>query len=318
MAIEDVRDRPHVDRSLQNVSKAAMRARELVKQILTFSRKTSHKRYPLSLTPVVEETLQLLRASIPATITITFAATAATDTILAAPTEIQQVLMNLVTNASLAMREKGGIIEVTLSDIDVEPGPSVLIEEAAPREYIRLLVRDTGVGMSPAVMRRMFEPFFTTREAGTGSGMGLAVVYGIVKDLGATITVESEPGVGSTFSVLLPKADTGESTQDMQPGEITGGAERILFVDDEELLVEWARTTLGRIGYEVTAVTDSREALKIFSANPSFFDLVITDQAMPGMGGTQLAEELLAITGGIPIILCTGHSDIVSAKAPLR
>ncbi len=315
MAIEDVRDRPHVDRSLQNVSKAAMRARELVKQILTFSRKTSHKRHPLSLTSVVEETLQLLRASIPATTRITFAATAATDTVLAAPTEIQQVLMNLVTNASIAMRDKGGVIEVTLSDIDVEPGPSVLLEDPTPREYVRLLVRDTGIGMSPAVMRRMFEPFFTTREAGAGSGMGLAVVYGIVKDLGGTITVESEPGVGSTFSVLLPKADTEESTQDAQPAEIPGGAERILFVDDEELLVEWARTALERIGYEVTAVTDSRQALKIFSANPSSFDLVITDQAMPGMGGTQLAKELLAITGGIPIILCTGHSDIVSRES---
>jgi len=315
MAIEDVRDRPHVDKSLQNVSKAAMRARELVKQILTFSRKTSHKRHPLSLTSVVEETLQFLRASIPATTRITFAATAATDMVSAAPTEIQQVLINLVTNASLAMREKGGVIEVALSDIDVEPGSFDLLEDAAPHEYVRLLVRDTGVGMSPAVMRRMFEPFFTTREVGAGSGMGLAVVYGIVKDLGGTITVESEPGVGSTFSVLLPKANAEESTQDTQPGEIPGGTERILFVDDEELLVEWARTTLERIGYEVTAVTDSREALKVFSANPSSFDLVITDQAMPGMAGTQLAKELLAITGGIPIILCTGHSDIVSRES---
>jgi signal transduction histidine kinase/ActR/RegA family two-component response regulator len=315
MAIEDVRDRPHVDRSLQNVSKAAMRARELVKQILTFSRKTSHKRHPLSLTSVVEETLQLLRASIPATIGITFAATAATDTVVAAPTEIQQVLMNLVTNASFAMREKGGVIEVTLSDIDVEPGPSVLLEDTTPREYLRLLVRDTGIGMSPAVMRRMFEPFFTTREAGAGSGMGLAVVYGIVKDLGGTITVESEPGVGSIFSVLLPKAGTEELTQDTQPGEIPGGTERILFVDDEELLVEWAKTTLEKIGYRVTVVTDGQKALKIFSANPSAFDLVITDQAMPGMGGTQLARELLTITAGIPIILCTGHSDIVSRES---
>jgi CheY-like chemotaxis protein len=273
------------------------------------------KRHPLSLTSVVEETLQFLRASIPATTRITFAATAATDMVSAAPTEIQQVLINLVTNASLAMREKGGVIEVALSDIDVEPGSFDLLEDAAPHEYVRLLVRDTGVGMSPAVMRRMFEPFFTTREVGAGSGMGLAVVYGIVKDLGGTITVESEPGVGSTFSVLLPKANAEESTQDTQPGEIPGGTERILFVDDEELLVEWARTTLERIGYEVTAVTDSREALKVFSANPSSFDLVITDQAMPGMAGTQLAKELLAITGGIPIILCTGHSDIVSRES---
>ena len=208
MAMEDVPDRPDVQRSLQNVSRAAMRARDLVKQILAFSRKTSHERNPLSLLPLIKETVQLLRASIPTTIEIKFTATATSDTVLAAPVEIQQILMNLATNASLAMQEKGGTLEVSLTDIDFEPDSPVFGADVSPGEYVQLMVKDTGIGMGPDVMKRVFEPFFTTREVGKGTGMGLAVVYGIVKDLQGTITVESELGVGSTFRVLLPKVKT--------------------------------------------------------------------------------------------------------------
>jgi len=315
MALEDLPDRPDVEKNLRNVSKAAMRARDLVKQILAFSRKAGHERNPLSLTPIVKETVQLLRASIPTTIGIRLVNTATSDTVLASPIEIQQVLMNLATNASLAMQENGGTMEVSLTDIDFEPDSPVFGADISPGEYVQLVVKDTGTGMSPDIMRRVFEPFFTTREVGKGTGMGLAVVYGIAKDLQGTITVESEPGAGSTFSVLLPKVRTEVQAEVVHPDEIPRGNERILFVDDEEMLVEWGRVTLERLGYKVTAKTDSQEALKTFSTDPSLFDLVITDHAMPQMAGAQLTKELLNLRRDIPIILCTGHSDNISPES---
>jgi signal transduction histidine kinase/ActR/RegA family two-component response regulator len=315
MAMEDLPDHPDVEKNLQNVSKAAMRARDLVKQILAFSRKTDHERNPLSLLPLIKETVQLLRASIPTTIEIKFTATATSDTVLAAPVEIQQILMNLATNASLAMQEKGGTLDVSLTDINFEPDSPVFGADISPGEYVQLMVKDTGTGMGPDVMKRIFEPFFTTREVGKGTGMGLSVVYGIVKDLQGTVTVESELGVGSTFSVLLPKVKTDEQAEAVKTIEIPGGNERILFVDDEEMLVEWGRATLEKLGYTVTAITDSREALKTFLSDPSRFDLVITDHTMPQMAGSQLIKELLTTRGDIPIILCTGHSDNISPES---
>jgi PAS domain S-box-containing protein len=314
MAADDVADRPEVGRNLQKVLKSAMRARELVKQILAFSRKTKYERIPLPLTPLINETVQLLRASIPATIEIRLTNTASSDHILAAPVEVQQVLMNLATNASLAMQDKGGTLEINLTDIDFKPDSSVMGPDVMPGEYLQLMVKDTGIGMSPEVMRRVFEPFFTTREVGKGSGMGLAVVYGIVNDLQGTITVESTPGVGSTFRVLLPKIKTAIEKEHVPAVETSRGTERILFVDDEQMLLEWGQATLERLGYSVVALTDSTEALRIFSSDPSRFDLVITDQTMSGMTGVQLAKELLTIRPDIPIILCTGHSEAVSSE----
>ncbi len=312
MAVEDAADRPEVGRSLQNVLKSAMRARDLVKQILTFSRKANYERGPLSLTLLMKETVQFLRASIPATIKINLAITASSDTVLASPVEVQQILMNLATNASLAMQEKGGTLDLSLTDIDFTPDSPVLEPDVMPGEYLQLTVKDTGVGMTLDVMKRVFEPFFTTREVGKGTGMGLAVVYGIIKDLQGGITVESTPGVGSTFRVFLPKVQA-ETLKDQAPIiQAATGTERILFVDDEELLVEWGRTTLERLGYTVTTATDGKEVLKLFSSDPSRFDLVITDHTMPGITGLQFAKELLKIRSDIPIILCTGHSETVS------
>jgi CheY-like chemotaxis protein len=314
MAIEDVSDRPLVEKNLRNVLKSAMRARELVKQILSFSRKAKYERTPLSLSPIIKETVHLLRASIPTMIEIKLAITACSDTILAAPIEVQQVLMNLATNASLAMQEKGGTMEISLTDITFEPDSPAMWADVAPGEYIQLMVKDTGIGMSFDVMKRVFEPFFTTREVGKGTGMGLAVIYGIVKDLEGAITVESELGKGSTFRVLLPKSRTDEKEEQPQTARVPKGMERILFVDDEEMLVEWAKITLERLGYEVTAVTDSGDALRVFSDDPSRYDLVITDQAMPRMAGALLAGELLKVRNDIPIILCTGHSETISPE----
>jgi PAS domain S-box-containing protein len=309
LAIDDVSDRPEVERNLHNILKSSMRAKELVKQILAFSRKTAHERSPISLTPLIRETVQLLKASIPATIQIVSTLRATSDTVLAAPVEVQQILMNLATNASLAMEEEGGALEIDLVDIDFAPDSPVLEPDMMPGEYVQLVVKDTGAGMSPDVMRRAFEPFFTTRVRGKGTGMGLAVVYGIVKNLQGMITVESEAGKGSTFRVSLPKIKTGVKEEQTLAAQTPGGKESILFVDDEEMLTEWGQAMLERLGYAVTALTDSTEALKLFSSDPSRFDLVITDQTMPKLTGLNLARKLLEVQNNIPIIICTGHSD---------
>jgi two-component system, cell cycle sensor histidine kinase and response regulator CckA len=314
MAAEDVADRPEVAKNLRNVLKSITRARDLIRQILTFSRKTSRVRSPLSLSPIIKETVQLLRASIPATIEINLSLSANSDTVLASPVEIQQILMNLATNASLAMQEKGGTMEVALADIDLLSDLPMLDSEVSAGEYVQLVVRDTGTGMSPDVMKRVFEPFFTTREVGKGTGMGLAVVYGIVKDLRGTVTVESELGNGSTFRVLLLKEKTELKEEQPHTSQIPAGKERILFVDDEEMLVEWGETVLERLGYQVTAIADPAEALRVFRADPSLFDLVVTDHAMPHMAGSVLSSELLKARSDIPIILYTGHSETLSRE----
>jgi PAS domain S-box-containing protein len=299
---------------IQRVLNAASRGTELVRQILTFSRKTELTRTPLSLAPLIKETIQFLRASLPTTIEIKLSMKAARDTILASPAELQQILMNLVTNASFAMKEAGGILGINVTNVDFEPDSPVLDADVEPGEYVQLAVTDTGSGIAPHVMKRIFEPFFTTKEVGEGTGMGLPVVYGVVKSLHGTISVESEPGAGSTFRVFLPIARTDEKLEGSEAQVTPKGTERILFVDDEELLTEWGQAALERLGYAVTALTDSTEALKLFSIDPSRFDLVITDQTMPKLTGLNLARKLLTIRNNIPIILCTGHSDSTSPE----
>jgi PAS domain S-box-containing protein len=297
---------------IQRVLNAASRGRELVRQILAFSRKTETARTPLSLLSHVQETVQLLRASLPTTIEIKLSTKADRDTVLASSTELQQILMNLATNASFAMKETGGILDISITNVDFEPDSPIFDADIEPGQYVQLVVTDTGSGMVPDVMKRIFEPFFTTKGVGEGTGMGLAVVYGVVKSLHGTIAVESELGVGSVFRVFLPKVATEAQPESPKTVEIPKGKERVLFIDDEELLVEWGQALLERLGYEVTALTDSAEAFAIFSSDPSRFDLVITDQTMPHMTGLRLARELLKIRPSIPIILCTGHSDAVT------
>jgi PAS domain S-box-containing protein len=299
MAIEDIPDHPLVQRILQNVLKSADRARDLVNQILVFSRKGDYVRQPLSLAPIIRETVRFLRASVPAVIHIAVHTTTIYDTVLADAVEIQQIVMNLCTNAAHAMQRDGGKLTIVVSDAD---------SGFAPGEYVQITVKDTGEGMDPEVTKRIFEPFFTTKEVGQGTGMGLAVVYGIVKTLNGHITVESEPAMGSVFRVFLPKSTENAAPEAAKAvEEIPRGKERILFVDDEELLAQLGKEMLERLGYTVTAMSDSVKALKHFSRNPSRFDLVFTDQVMPTMNGLTLAKELLKLRKDIPIILCTGH-----------
>jgi CheY-like chemotaxis protein len=213
------------------------------------------------------------------------------------------------------MQESGGDLTMSFSTVFFGPADPLPVADMPPGGYVLLTVSDSGVGMTDAVRRRIFEPFFTTRRAGEGTGMGLAVVYGIVKAHGGAINVESTPGKGASFGVYLPLtrvSGAAEGTDDAKP--LRGGHERILFVDDEELLATAARMMLERLGYEVTAVTSSTEAWRIFLGGPMRFDLVITDQTMPGMTGTMLAEKILRVRKDMPIILYTGHSDTVSPE----
>ena len=291
---------------------ASLRGRELVRQMLTFSRKTEQENKPLQLSSIVKETVKLLRASTPATIAIRLNAQSESGLIIGDPTRIQQVLMNLCTNSVYAMREKGGALDIELSDFSVSSS-NRNAHGIGPGLYMRLVVRDTGTGIPPEIVGRIFDPFFTTKSVGEGTGLGLSVVMGIVKQSNGHITVESEPGRGSTFTVYFPKTAEQTKTDAMSDDELPTGSERILFVDDEEALVEMGEGILADLGYEVFSRMSSMEALAVFKADPSRFDLVITDQTMPDMTGVELAGEILAVRADMPIIMCTGFSHVVDA-----
>ena len=295
------------------ILEAGMRGRDLVKHMLTFSRQTDQEKKPLLISSIVKESVKLLRAAIPTTISISVNVRSESGLILADPVQIQQVLMNLCTNASYAMRETGGALEIELSDFSTGPtnGNPYGIE---PGHYIKLMVRDTGTGIPAQVKEKIFDPFFTTKGVGEGTGLGLSVVLGIVKQSGGHITVESEPGKGSTFTVYFPKI-AGEALPDTKGAEtaLLTGSERILFVDDEEALVEVGEDILAELGYEVTSRMSSKDALALVEEDPSRFDLVITDQTMPEMAGVELARRILAIRPDMPLILCTGFSHLVDA-----
>ncbi len=298
--------------NLQEVLKAGIRARDLVQQILTFSRQSEHEQGPVHVSLMVKEALKLLRATLPTTIEIQ-QDIQSNSAVLGNPTQLHQILMNLCTNAGYSMKEKGGILEVTLTNVELDSAFTSQHDEMMPGPYIKLSVRDTGYGMSPDILERMFDPFFTTKEKGEGTGMGLSVVHGIVKDCGGAFTVYSKPGSGSTFNVFLPVFE-GEAKLETKTEEpLPHGNERILFIDDELAIVDIGRQMLERLGYEVVTRTSSIEALELFRAKPDRFDLVITDMTMPKMTGEEMAREIMLIRPDIPVILCTGFSATMTA-----
>jgi CheY-like chemotaxis protein len=292
------------------VHKASLRGRDLVKQILTFSRKAEQERRYIALTPLVKETLRFLRSSLPATIEIQLDGSSETDLVLADPTQIEQVIVNLATNAAYAMGNKGGLLEIRMSDMLI-PSSEVSDPDLQPGTYVRLSVHDTGCGMDKPTLARIFDPFFTTKGPGEGTGLGLSVVHGIVKAHRGAITVSSQPGKGSTFTVILPKAAPPTVQEDSDTSSLEAGSERILLIDDEKDITDVAQATLQGLGYHVTAMRDGVEAVRVFSETPDLFDLVVTDQNMPNITGMELAREVLAIRSDIPVVLCTGYSEIV-------
>jgi CheY-like chemotaxis protein len=297
---------------LNQILKASERSRDLIKQILTFSRKNGGQGKAMKMGPLLEETYKLLRASLPSTIRMDLHLQTKSDTILADPSLVRQVVVNLVNNAAYAIREAGGILTIGLSSVTLG-SDSLPDKNMRPGRYVKLTVKDTGTGIAPEVQGRMFEPFFTTKEH-QGTGMGLSVAYGIVQSYHGMIEVESAAGLGSTFTVFLPGSDALATMDEQEEASPCPRKEHILLVDDEPAIAEMTKTMLERIGYHVTALTDSSEALEVFTGNPDGFDLVITDQTMPGMTGIALAKEVLAVRKDMPITLCTGYSETVSPE----
>lgn len=279
--------------NLMKVCKAGLRAKDLVNQILAFSRHSKQERKPIQIAPIVKEPIKLLRASLPSTIEFHQNIKAESVIVEADPTQMQQIVMNLCTNAFHAMSEKGGILEISLSEIELDFRDASQYLDLSPGKYVRLIVTDTGCGMDRELMERIFDPYFTTKEKSKGTGLGLSVVHGIVKSQGGDITVYSEPGKGSTFNVYIPviQKESVEEKDETKP--LPTGHERILFIDDELPIVDMVRQMLERLGYEVDARTSSIEALELFKSQPDRFDMVITDMTMPNMTGNRLARELI-------------------------
>ena len=317
LTMDEVPDNSVAHNNLEEVLKAAHRAKDLVQQILTFSRQSGQERKPVEVHSIIEEALKLLRASIPASIEIIHNINDDCHPVMGDATQIHQVIMNLCTNAYQAMQDKGGTLEINLSEVDVGYEETVEKIGMQPGKHLQLLVRDEGCGMDAAVLDRIFEPYYTTKEQGKGTGLGLSVIHGIVKNHRGDISVTSTPGKGTTFKVYLPIIEDMDTVTEFEPSNgAVKGNERILLIDDEEQIVSMEQQMLENLGYEVTARTDSTEALKEFSQKPQNFDLVITDMTMPHMTGDELALKLLDIKPDIPVILCTGfNEDITEEKA---
>jgi PAS domain S-box-containing protein len=314
LALDTIPPDSQTRRDLQQVLAASVRAKELVQHILTFSRRTEQERQPVQLHLLVKEVLSLLRAALPATITLRYTLDNRAGRVLADSTQIHQVLLNLCTNAAHAMRDTMGVLEVCLDACEITADMAAVSLPLKPGPYLRLTVRDTGHGMPPEVVEHIFEPFFTTKDAGEGTGLGLAVAHGIVASHGGAITVASTPEQGTTFEVYLPRSDQAVAAAVGPEEPIPTGSECILFVDDENTLARVGQAALVRLGYKVVIHTSSLAALEAFRAAPERFDLVITDYTMPHMTGESLARELRRIRPDIPIILCTGFSHTMTAE----
>lgn len=301
----------NMSKNLTQILNAALRAKKLVQQILTFSHQATEKKKPVNVKRIIKEGLSLIRASLPSSIDIRHHLNS-DGYVFADPTQIHQVIMNLCTNSGHAMRHSGGQLTIRLQDLTIDSEMAMGFHGLSPGNYIQLCVEDTGHGVPPHILNRIFDPFFTTKQRGEGTGMGLSVVHGIIQSCHGSISVESTPGHSTQFIVLLPAFDKEHVLVSLKDQPIARGSERILFVDDEPSQAELAIHRLGKLGYNVVALTDSEEALNLFAVNPNKYDLVITDLTMPKMTGKMLAQELLKVRPDLPIILCSGYSESFS------
>jgi len=313
LAMDNLSDPAKAMRDLKEVLKAGDRAKDLVGQILTFSRKSEATRSPLALHIVVKESLRMLRSMIPTTIEIR-QNLVDSGLVMSNQTQIHQIMINLCTNAAHAMEERGGVLEVGLRRVDMDHS-AARTTGLTPGPYLQLTVSDTGHGMSPEIVERIFEPYFTTKEQGRGTGLGLSVVHGIVKSHGGAVVCRSVTGGGTSFDIYFPRIGSEKEPSRSRPWkDLPVGTERILFVDDELVLTKMVEKILGNLGYSVVTRTSSMEALDLFRKDPAGFDLVITDMTMPGMTGDKLAQKLIEIRPDIPIIMCSGYSSTISDK----
>lgn len=303
-----------VAKLLDKALTAIQRATLLVSQILAFSRQEDTKRQLLRVSPIIEEAIKLLRPLLPSTIDIIQQVEDDTETILADPTQIHQILMNLCTNAFHVMELSGGTLTISLKSTELSSEDLQQHPIMNHGRFVIITVGDTGPGIAPEVRERIFDPYFTTKEVGKGTGMGLAIVHGIVKSYDGFITVESELGEGTRFHIHLPAVEQTAPSLEVEEHTVTGGNERILLVDDEEIVADMSRSMLEHLGYKVTVFTNSVEAFSVFQQAPLLFDVVITDQTMPAMTGFELAQRMLTIRPDMPIIICTGYSKTLSEE----
>jgi len=314
LALEDVPESSPAYSKLKEIKTASLRASNIVKQLLSFSRKTGNKLQPIHITSVIKDALKFLRSTIPTFIEIDQEFSTTDEIILADPTQINQIVMNLCINASHAMEQTGGNFKVIVEKMILDDHSAKAYPNLEGGNYVKVIVSDTGPGIDPKIIDQIFDPYFTTKEIGKGSGMGLAVVHGIVKNHGGAISVESSPGKGTKFSMLFPSVKQEPVVETPKTQEIPRGSETILFVDDEVSIVKMVQRMFERLGYKVETATTPQDALEKFGLNPDHFDLVITDMTMPGLTGMKLSEELMVIRPDIPIIICTGYSTLVDKE----
>ncbi|MGE0083989.1 MAG: response regulator [Desulfococcaceae bacterium] len=319
LAMDDIAENSLIYRNLEQILRAAFRAKDLVSQILAFSRHSDTEYCPVNIRMIVKEVLKLVRATLPSTIEIQQDAGSEGRPVLGDPTQIHQVMMNLCTNAYHAMREKGGVLSIRVRETEIGTDNSEFQPPAASGTYVKISVRDTGHGMTDEIREHIFDPYFTTKEPGEGTGLGLSVVHGIVRNHNGHITVQSVPGMGTEFNIWLPVAEKLSEYHRIEETDVTpGGNERILLVDDELQIVQMEKQMLERLGYHVTEMTDSSAALRLFRDAPENFDLVITDMTMPRITGIELSRDMIQIRPDIPIIICTGFSELVTREKAME
>lgn len=312
MALEELPEESNLRFDIEQINSAANRGKDLVQQILTFSREVDFKKKPIRIQPIVAEVLNLLKASSPPNVEIKQNLDPRIGSVFADPTQIHQVVMNLCTNANHAMMKTGGVLEVTLDSVMVDQKAAVKITNLKKGEYIRLIISDTGYGMDIKTKERIFEPFFTRKEVGSGSGLGLSVVHGIISNYGGAIVVDSTPNKGTSFTIYLPKDGSDPSGSEKSDRKLIKGDENILFVDDEPEITFMAKKMLENLGYKVTIKSDSISALEEFKNEPEKYSLLVTDQNMPKVSGTELAFSMKKINPGLKVIIITGYSDNLS------
>lgn len=313
LTLDDIEKGTTTADNLQEVYKGGMRARDLVKQILAFARQSDESMKPIQIQPIVKEVLKLIRSTIPTTIEIN-ADMKSDALIMGNPTQIYQVMMNLCTNAAHAMKENGGYLNISLKNYDIGESQSGKMPELEKGPYIEMKVADTGIGITPDIIESIFEPYFTTKAPGEGTGMGLAMVHGIVESHGGKITVQSALGKGTQFTIFLPISKETIEHKQYESETLPKGSEHILVVDDEVQIARMVAQMLKGLGYTVSTRASSVEALELLCNRPDDFDAVVTDMTMPNMTGDKLAKEVKAIRSDVPVILCTGFSEKINGN----
>jgi len=313
LSIADIAHGSALEKNLKEILRAGVRAKDLVKHILTFARRSDEELKPVKVSSVAIEVLKLLRSTLPTSIAIS-AQVNSNSLVMADPTQIHQIFMNLCTNAAHAMEVSGGTLTVSLSDVTWTAKDNEPTLDLVPGPYLKLMIADTGVGIPETHLDSIFEPYFTTKSQGEGTGLGLSVVHGIVKGYDGEIRVESKADQGTAFTIFLPVTGSTSSDEPHLSLDLAKGHERVLFVDDELPICEMGEQVLTRLGYQVTARTSSVEALALFQAKPDEFDIVITDMTMPNLTGDKLAAALIQVRPNIPIVLCTGYSRVISEE----